>query len=337
MSTGLSRVLGPHKGRRVLVLAALVAVGCFAFVSPDLAWYAGGWPSGLSYSPPRTPWGDPDIQGAFTNTDERTIPMERPESPGWFDRLSAARLSVGEPQLSNAPPNIEWEPIFEEPATKRRGWLIVDPPDGKIPPLTNQALRRREAEMAMWREVGDTMPWVPLGLFVRCISRSVPGSMVPFFYGNVYDITQAPGVLAIRYEMINETRIIPLDGRPHVSAAVRSYMGDARGHFEGDTLVVETTNFNEKASFRSSSETLRLVERFTPVAADTLEWSVMLDDPATWPRPWTFVMNLSRTSEGPLEFACHEGNYALRNMLANRASTSARQTVTNREASIVDN
>jgi hypothetical protein len=337
MSAGFTRVIGTHKRWHRTLVVALVAIGCVTFVSLDFAWYGGGWSTVPSYAPPRTPWGDPDLQGAFTNTDERTTPMEQPESQGWFYRFSDAVLSVWGPPASHTRRGIEWEPIFEEPATKRRGWLIVDPPDGRVPSLTKQALRRREAEYAMWRDVRDTMPWAPLGLFVRCISRGTPGSMVPFFYGNVYDITQGPGVVAIRYEMINETRIISLDGHAHVGTGVRSYMGDARGHFKGDTLVVETTNFNSKASFRSSSESLRLVERFTPVAADTLEWSVTLDDPATWSRPWTFVMNLTRTTEGPLEFACHEGNYALRNMLAIRASTPVKQTVTKREASIVDN
>jgi hypothetical protein len=331
MSAGFRGVMGKGR-RRALVYACLVAIGCVAFVSLDFAWYA----TVPSYSPPRTPWGDPDIQGAFTNTDERETPMERPESPGWLDRFADTVLSIW-PSTPNVRPRIEWEPLFEEPAKGKRGWFVVDPPDGKIPPLTKAALTRRDADLVLWREARATRPWAALGLFVRCISRGSPGSMVPFFYGNVYDITQAPGVVAIRYEMINETRVIPLDGRPHVGSGVRSYMGDARGYFEGDTLVVETTNFKPGASFRSSSEVLRLVERFTPIAADVLEWSATLHDPETWPQPWTFVMNLTRTTEGPLEFACHEGNYSLRNMLAIRAGPPAKQTVTKREASIVDN
>lgn len=140
--------------------------------------------------------------------------------------------------------------------------------------------------------------------------------MMPTIYGNVYDITQAPGVVAIRYEMVNETRVIPLDGRPHVDRSLRFHMGDARGRFEGGTLVVETTNLENRTPFWGSSPELRLVERFTPISPETLEWSVSVDDSATWAKPWTFAMNLTRAASAPLEFACHEGNYAMRYMLA---------------------
>jgi hypothetical protein len=141
--------------------------------------------------------------------------------------------------------------------------------------------------------------------------------MMPAIYGNAYDISQGPGVVAIRYEMVHEARVVPLNGTAHADSAIRSYMGDARGHFEGDTLVVETTNFNDRVSYRGSSKDLKLIERFTPVATDTVAWSVTFDDPSTWTRPWTFAMNLTRVpmKEGPFEYACHEGNYAMRNLL----------------------
>ena len=139
--------------------------------------------------------------------------------------------------------------------------------------------------------------------------------MMPAIYGNSYEIVQGPGYVAIGYEMVNELRVIPLDGRPHVGSAIRAYMGDARGRVEGATLVVETTNFTDKVPYRGSSEQLRLVERFTPVAPNIVEWAVTFDDPATWARPWTFAMNLTKTSEPPFEYACHEGNYAMRNIL----------------------
>ena len=127
--------------------------------------------------------------------------------------------------------------------------------------------------------------------------------------------------------MLYETRVIPLDGRPHISGAIRQYLGDARGRWEGNTLVVETTNFTDKVPYRGSSEHLRLVERFTPLGPDTVEWSVTLDDPHTWARPWTFAMNLTRDEEQPpFEYACHEGNYGLRNVLsAARAEEAARE------------
>ena len=116
--------------------------------------------------------------------------------------------------------------------------------------------------------------------------------------------------------MVNEARIIPLGKVPHAGPAIRMYMGDARGHFEGDTLVVETTNFTDRTPYRGSSQHLRLVERFTPIAKDVVEWSVTFDDPATWDRPWTFAMNLTKTTERPFEYACHEGNYAMFNILS---------------------
>jgi hypothetical protein len=139
---------------------------------------------------------------------------------------------------------------------------------------------------------------------------------MPAIYGSSYAIVQAPGVVAITYEMVNETRVIPLDRRPHVGAPIRSYMGDARGHFEGDTLVVETTNFTDKIPYRGSSPDLKIVERFTPVAPGIVQWAVTLDDAATWTRPWTFAMNLTQTEAPPFEYACHEGNYAMRNILS---------------------
>jgi sugar lactone lactonase YvrE len=140
--------------------------------------------------------------------------------------------------------------------------------------------------------------------------------MMPAIYGNSYEIVQGPGYVAIRYEMINETRVIPLDGRPHAGDAIRLYMGDARGRFEGNTLVVETTNFTDRTPYRNSSEHLRILERFTPVAPDVVEWSVTFDDAATWTRPWTFAMHLTQVEERPFEFACHEGNYAMRYILS---------------------
>jgi hypothetical protein len=141
--------------------------------------------------------------------------------------------------------------------------------------------------------------------------------MMPAIYGNSYQIVQGPGYVAIRYEMIHETRVVPLDGRPHVGQKLRPLMGDPRGHFEGKTLVVETTNFSPRTAYRNaSSDTFRLVERFTPVSPETVAWSVTVEDPKTWTRPWTFAMNLTKDdSQPPFEYACHEGNYGMPNIL----------------------
>jgi hypothetical protein len=275
----------------------------------------------------RTPWGDPDLQGAYTNSDESLIPMERPDtlSGKSLSDVSAEELAkLNEQRNEN---RIEadkqrWElrsPLhwFENHNPKNsRAWLVVDPPDGKIPPQTAEAKTRAAVRAQARRGRGEADSYEDRSLYDRCITRGLPGSMMPAIYGNSYEIVQGPGFVAIQYEMVNELRVIPLDGRPHISSAIRNYMGDARGHFEGDTLVVETTNFTDKVPYRGSSQELKLIERFTPRAPGVVEWSVTIDDPATWTRPWTFAMNLTKTTERPFEYACHEGNYAMRNILS---------------------
>jgi hypothetical protein len=292
---------------------------------------------------PRTPWGDPDLQGAYTNSNESLIPMERPDalagraladiSPAELarlnDRLNEQRIEADRQRWELRSP-LHW---FENHDPKNsRPWLVVDPPDGRIPPQTDAAKARAAARAQARRGRGEADSYEDRSLYDRCISRGLPGSMMPAIYGNSYEIVQGPGFVAILYEMVNETRVIPLDpdggrrvdgersrtidGRAHVGRAIRSYMGDARGRFEGDTLVVETTNFTDRIPYRGSSQDLRLIERFKWVGPSTVEWSVTFDDPATWARPWTFAMNLTKTTEHPFEYACHEGNYAMRNILS---------------------
>ena len=282
-----------------------------------------------SYTPPRTPWGDPDIQGAYTNSNESQTPMERPKelegrrleeiTPEELAKLNEqrnqARVKADEARWELRSP-LHW---FENHDFRNsRAWMVTDPPDGRIPPLTPQARQRAAARAEARKGRGEADSYEDRSLYDRCISRGVPGSMMPAIYGNSYDITQGPGVVAIRYEMINETRVIPLSGTPHVSSSIRSYMGDARGRFEGNTLVVETVNMHERVAYRGASARLKLTERFTPVARGQVEWSITLDDPDTWARPWTFAMRLTQvpSSESPFEYACHEGNYAMFNLLS---------------------
>jgi hypothetical protein len=199
-------------------------------------------------------------------------------------------------------------------------WLVVDPPDGKIPALTPDG-RARQAARAEARKRSGRGPadsYTDRSLYDRCISRGVPGSMMPAIYGNSYDIVQSPGFVVIRYEMVHEARVIPLDGSPHLPTGMRSYMGDARGHWEGDTLVVETTNIRDEIAYRgSNAATLKLVERFTRVAPDKVRWAVTIDDPSTWTRPWTFAMPLTQdNNEQLVPYECHEGNYAMTNILS---------------------
>jgi hypothetical protein len=283
---------------------------------------------------PRTPWGDPDISGNLTNLYELDTPFERPEA------FAGRKLEdIKEEELLNIRRAIR-DRTTEERSTPEslalsgsrwfwfdaldhlRGgmpWLVIDPPDGKIPPVTTEG-RQRAAVRAAERQNSGHGPadsWSDRSLYDRCISRGLPGSMMPAIYGNSYQIVQGPGYVAIRYEMVNETRIIPLDGRPHVGPALRSYMGDARGHWEGDTLVVETANFKDETAYRGASgATLRLIEGFTRTGPDKIMWRVTVDDPKTWTRPWTFGMPLTfNDKEQIFEYACHEGNYAMSNLL----------------------
>jgi hypothetical protein len=201
-------------------------------------------------------------------------------------------------------------------AKRSQPWLIVDPPDGHIPPLTAEAQKR--PSFARGSFVGGPFnSAADFSLLDRCITRSVPGAMIPVMYSNVYDIVQAPGFVAITYEIAHEARVIPFDGRARVGPAFRQYMGDSRGHWEGNTLVVEATNFLAAAAYRGSNPArLRVVEHFTPIAPDTIAWTATLDDPTTWTRPWTIGMPLRRQRSPSLPFDCHEGNYGLRNILS---------------------
>jgi hypothetical protein len=293
---------------------------------------------GQSHQAPRTPWGDPDLQGMYNNSNESGIAMQRPAefagrklkdvTPQEMARHvkdRAARIEktaeiicATEDNNTGAGPTHWYENYNPK---NSRAWMISDPEDGQMPALTDEA-KQRAAKVRAARRGGDGYYTGPfdkpsdLSMYVRCISRGVPGSMMPAIYGNSYDITQGPGYVAIRYEMIHETRIIPLDGRPHAPSTIKTYMGDARGHWEGDTLVVETTNYLEATAYGGASDHLKTIERFTPSGKD-IEWSVTFDDAHTWVRPWTFGMLLSRDDSQPIfEYACHEGNEGLRGILS---------------------
>ena len=282
------------------------------------------------YKTPRTPWGDPDLMGVYTNNDESGIPLERPTT---FDGKSLDDVTDSElaelrrernqqaeeraPLLGVLPGSnpVHWFENFN--AKNSRAWLIVDPPDGRVPPLVPDAQGRRGPGGGSSFGNGPFNSTLDFSLYDRCISRGVPGSMTPAIYGNAYQIIQGPGWVGIRYEMIHEARLIPLDNRPHASRKIRTFMGDAKGHWDGDTLVVETTNFDPRILYRNASASLKIVERFRRVDAATVLWSVTVEDPQTWTRPWTWAMNLSARDESqqPFEYACHEGNYGMRNML----------------------
>ena len=295
-----------------------------------------------TYKTPRTAWGDPDLQGNYTNLYENGTPLERPKefegralSDVKGDELARIKQAAQDRTINNfqgpihAPDN--W---WQDALDLKRGsqaWLVVDPPDGKIPAMTPEAERRIAAAAEARRNSGrgPADSWEDRSLYDRCLTRGMPGSMMPAIYGNSYQIVQGQGYVAIRYEMIHETRVIPLDTRAHVGAGIRLDMGDARGHWEGDTLVVETTNFQNRSVYRNANAaTLKLTERFTRISKDRIRWAVTVEDAATWTRPWTFAMPLTLNDGEPLmPYECHEGNYGLKNILsAARADEKAGRT-----------
>ena len=315
-------------------MAVLVVVCAATLIDPESALYAQASSSPTvrkTWTPPRTPWGDPDLRGTFSNGDEYATPLERPE------RFAGRRLEdIKGAELAEVRRTALQQVIDALPGGRVRGpdgwwvqnltmgkggqaWLVMDPPDGRIPALTPEAQERaRQAGRVRSSFAGGPFNGPEdLGLLDRCISRSVPGSMIPVMYGNTYDFVQTPGYVVITYEIIHEARIIPLDGRPHLGRAIRQHMGDARGRWEGDTLVVETTNFTREAAYRGSNPAaLRVIERFTRIAPETIKWTATIDDPTTWTRPWTLGLPLTADRQAVMAFECHEGNYGMRNILS---------------------
>jgi hypothetical protein len=296
-----------------------------------------------SYSAPRTAWGDPDLQGFWSYNDDVDTPFERPGGLGgketFGDEELAAVLEERAKRNVERAPTIggetgagptHWYEFWNAKSTRTS--KIVDPPDGRVPPLTEDARKREAARAEALKSRGPADSWTDRSLGDRCIvSRGGwPHVIVNAgSYGNIVRIVQSPGYVVITHEMIHETRIVPVDGRPHVSQGIRQYLGDSRGHWEGDTLVVEVTNFSNKTDFRGSRETLRLVERFSRAGADAINYTVTIDDPATFTKPWTIGVPLKSDKEQTeiFEYACHEGNYAMRNILSGaRADEQAKVT-----------
>jgi hypothetical protein len=280
----------------------------------------------------RTSWGDPDLQGVW---DYRTItPFER--RPELGDRAfytdeeiaelegRAARRMDQAPD-GTAPANLVHAEYLTDPGRyldeSRRTSLIVEPANGRMPPLTPAAQERQAAQAQARASAGPARPggradsYADRSLLERCITRASAGAPLPTLYNNNIRIAQAPGFVAIVNEMVHETRMVPLDDAPYGN--VRSYLGESRGHWEGDTLVVETRNYNGRAPYRGSGTNLRLTERYTRVGQDRIDFKVTFEDETQWTQPFTAAYSM-RTGEGELyEYACHEGNYGLRNILEN--------------------
>ena len=319
----------------------LASIGVLA-ITVAVTWLGPRPVAGQQESPLRTAWGDPDLQGVW---DYRTVtPMERPEELDGREFLTAEEAADLEQQAVES--QVDRPPRAGDPGTYNQFWmdfgtniigtrrtsLIVDPPDGRIPDLAPEAKRRQEV-LAVAREgVGDDVPrpgaWVEdVPVSVRCIVGFNSGPpMYPAAYNNNVQLFQIPGYVAIFNEMGPAVRMVPLDGRPHLPQHLRQWLGDSRGHWDGDTLVVETTNFLRETAFGryagsvgrlgGSGPNIHLIERFTRIDADTLLYEATVEDETTWVRPWTYAIPMRRSDAAVYEYACHEGNYGLVNILA---------------------
>jgi hypothetical protein len=315
-------------------------------------------------APAKTPWGDPDIQGTWTSDDTWGVPFERPKQFGTRATLTEDELKARAKTVENSEEFVESGGVNHSPAKAQidaaakgeappppaqgrlgRGvdaapvpghWgefarrpshqtsQIVDPPDGRLPPLTPEAQASLDAKNKLRR---DPLPasYENWSRYDRCITRGVAGSILPVVYGNGLEIVQAPGYVAIRYEMVHDVRIIPTDGRAHLGSNIRSYMGDAVGHWEGKTLVVETTNLlGDRMAVGANgdggplySEDTKLTERFTRVSPNTINYELIVDDPKTYTATWKVEFPITQEPGYQLfEYACHEGNMAMHNMLS---------------------
>jgi hypothetical protein len=291
------------------------------------------WTSVAGQTSFKTPWGDPDLQGTWSN--QTLTPLERPAEFAGKPVLTQAEAEAYEAKLQrdtdadvrtrgtrrdlNTAYNDVWWDRGDKIVADRRTSLIVDPPDGKVPPLTPAGRARAEVERQLVASnVEDSAAsWEDFDVYSRCIMRSALPRLSTG-YNNNYEIVQTPGYVAILQEQMHETRIIPLNGLPHLTGSVRQWLGDSRGHWEGDTLVVETTNFTDEArgaTFRQSTKNMTLVERFRRVDAGTIDYQFTVSDPDTWTRPWTAKLPWNRITGLVYEYACHEGNYSMGNML----------------------
>ena len=282
-------------------------------------------PKATAWTPPRTPDGEPDLQGFWTNA--TITPFERPPefAAKQFltpEEAAAVEQQVVQTRVDRAPPpgdtggyNEFWFDRGTKVVQTRRTSLVVDPADGRIPPLTPEAQARMEKARATARQHSADGP-ESRSLPERCILWPTAGPpMLPSGYNNMYQIVQTPGYVMILTEMIHDARVIPLDARPHLPPNIRQWMGDSRGHWEGNTLVVETTNFSNKTSFRGASEHMHLLERFTRTDPETVLYQFTVDDPEAFTKSWSVEIPMTKTV-GPLfEYACTEGNYSLTDIL----------------------
>jgi len=286
----------------------------------------------------RTAWGDPDLQGTW---DYRTItPLERPQNMGdrqFLTDAEAAQLEsraakrLDEPPDASVPANTIHAPYWTDPGRfvlgDKRTSLIIDPPDGRLPALTAEGqvrLATRGRGGTGGREGGKADGPEDRPLNERCITYGAPLAFAGY---NAYQqIIQSPETVVILQEMIHDARVVPISSQPHLPKRVRQLHGDSRGRWEGDTFVVETTNFSIGNLFLGTSPDLKLTERYTRVSKDFINWELTVDDPATWTKPWTFMIRLKRSDDQLYEYACHEGNHSMVGMLAGARAKEAKES-----------
>ncbi|PYS55537.1 MAG: hypothetical protein DMG13_03580 [Acidobacteria bacterium] len=317
-----------------IALVSLSAVAGQAPASAPKTKAAKTAPAAKTWAPPKTPWGDPDLQGVWN--DATSTPLQRPtelsgkdvltdEEAEEFQEETAKNLSRdrrdGGPDADvNRAYNEHWMDARRLKITEdKRTSLIVDPPDGRIPPQVafppeRQKTRAARADANARFNAGLPENYTDMSLPVRCIIRTDSPPYLPTIYNNDFHIFQSPGYVVIAPEMIHSARIIPLDGRPHLGKNLKQWLGDTRGHWEGNTLVIETTNFrtDDGVTFQGTNpETFRITERFTRVSPDTVNYEFTVEDPATWTKPWTARIPWSKIdpNEQMYEYACHEDNY----------------------------
>ena len=300
---------------------------------------ASGW------NAPKTPWGHPDLQGVWTTDLEIGVPLERPAELGEKATLTEAEYRQRAEMLKKrynddksdraGEVGNEQGPVHWYEGAKNvsyRTSLVIAPANGRIPPYTPDAQKRVVKKGTELGFVGGSFGKGPydgpedLALVDRCVTRGLPQTWFPSQYNNGFQIVQSEDYVTIYYERLHEARVIPLDGRPHLRSDVRQWFGDSRARWDGNALVVDVTNFGEQTSFQKSSTTLHLIERYTRVDADTVRVEVTIDDPTTWTTPWTFAVTGKNDPAywQIFEYACHEGNYGMRNMLsASRAEEKA--------------
>ena len=301
-----------------LIIASLIVgtVCLSACGSPPAA-------DGSAWKPPRTAWGDPDIQGQWNN--QTSTPLQRPTTGPLSGRETISEEEA-ETFEETERRGFDEAPRAGDPGTYNAFWrdqgkaltrtsLITDPPDGRVPPYTPEAQARLAAERAERAKRGPADSFTDLSLWTRCVSRGWNG--IGSWYSSNYQIFQSPGYVVVLQELIHEPRIIPLDARPHLPPGTPQWLGDSRGRWEGDTLVVETTNFDPRTNFQGSRDTLKLIERYRLRDANNLDYEFTIDDPKTFTRQWTAARPMRRQTDGisVFEYACHEGNYAMAGIL----------------------